>query len=51
MKYIGQESDITSSSDKIGVLLVNLGTPDRPVCPGFRITKIVSRIVGQRHYH
>jgi len=36
MKYIGQESDITNSNAKIGVLLVNLGTPDRPVCPGLR---------------
>ena len=36
MKYIGQESDIANSSDKIGVLLINLGTPDRPVCPGLR---------------
>lgn len=36
MKYIGQESDIANSSDKTGVLLINLGTPDRPVCPGLR---------------
>jgi ferrochelatase len=36
MKYHGQESDITNISPKIGVLLVNLGTPDRPVCPGLR---------------
>jgi len=36
MKYTGQESDFSSSTDKTGVLLVNLGTPDRPVCPGLR---------------
>lgn len=36
MKYLGQESDIAASSSKTGVLLVNLGTPDRPVCPGLR---------------
>jgi len=36
MKYLGQESDITNNSNKIGVLLVNLGTPERPVCPGLR---------------
>ncbi len=36
MKYLGQESDIQNSNDKTGVLLINLGTPDRPVCPGLR---------------
>jgi len=36
MKYLGQESDIQNSNGKTGVLLVNLGTPDRPVCPGLR---------------
>lgn len=36
MKYLGQESDIQNSNTKIGVLLINLGTPDRPVCPGLR---------------
>jgi len=36
MRYIGQESDFTKSTDKTGVLLVNLGTPERPVCPGLR---------------
>ena len=36
MKYLGQESDISNSSNKTGVLLVNLGTPERPVCPGLR---------------
>lgn len=36
MKYHGQETDISNISSKIGVLLVNLGTPDRPVCPGLR---------------
>jgi len=36
MKYLGQESDIQNSNAKTGVLLINLGTPDRPVCPGLR---------------
>ena len=36
MKYHGTETDITNSNAKIGVLLINLGTPDRPVCPGLR---------------
>ena len=36
MKYLGQESDISNSNNKTGVLLVNLGTPERPVCPGLR---------------
>jgi ferrochelatase len=36
MKYYGTEHDTTNSNSKIGVLLVNLGTPDRPVCPGLR---------------
>lgn len=36
MKYLGQETDIRNANDKTGVLLVNLGTPDRPVCPGLR---------------
>ncbi len=36
MKYHGSEQDIANSNTKIGVLLVNLGTPDRPVCPGLR---------------
>ena len=36
MKYLGQESDIANSSNKTGVLLINLGTPERPVCPGLR---------------
>ena len=36
MKYLGTESDISNSSNKTGVLLMNLGTPDRPVCPGLR---------------
>lgn len=36
MKYNGQQSDIDNSNHKTGVLLVNLGTPDRPVCPGLR---------------
>jgi len=36
MKFIGQESDIEHSNAKVGVLLINLGTPDRPVCPGLR---------------
>ncbi len=36
MKYFGQESDYQNSTHKVGVLLCNLGTPDRPVCPGLR---------------
>jgi len=36
MKYHGTETDIANSNAKTGVLLVNLGTPDRPVCPGLR---------------
>jgi len=36
MKYHGTETDITNSNSKIGVLLINLGTPDRPVCPSLR---------------
>ena len=36
MKYLGQQSDIDNSSDKVGVLLVNLGTPERAVCPSLR---------------
>jgi len=36
MKYIGKESDITLNNDKLGVLLVNLGTPEKPICPRLR---------------
>lgn len=36
MKYLGQEQDITLSNDTVGVVLINLGTPERPVCPGLR---------------
>ena len=36
MKYVGSEADLAQSSDRTGVLLVNLGTPERPVCPGLR---------------
>ena len=36
MKYLGRESDINNSNTKVGVLLINLGTPERPVCPGLR---------------
>lgn len=36
MKYFGQESDFSNSNQRVGVLLCNLGTPDRPVCPGLR---------------
>lgn len=36
MKYLGKEHDISNSNNKTGVLLANLGTPDRPVCPGLR---------------
>ena len=36
MKYLGQQSDFSQSNGKTGVLLLNLGTPERPVCPGLR---------------
>lgn len=36
MKYLGNEHDISNRSDKTGVLLINLGSPERPVCPGLR---------------
>ncbi len=36
MKYLGTEHDINKSTEKTGVLLLNLGTPERPVCPGLR---------------
>lgn len=34
--YFGSASDAGNSSAKTGVLLVNLGTPDTPNCPGLR---------------
>jgi ferrochelatase len=36
MKYFGSGTDVDRSTTKTGVLLANLGTPDRPVCPGLR---------------
>ena len=36
MKYFGKQSDHQNSNTLTGVLLVNLGTPERPVCPGLR---------------
>jgi len=36
MKYFGNEHDAQNSNTKIGVLLMNLGTPARPVCPSLR---------------
>ncbi|MEO0367390.1 MAG: ferrochelatase [Pseudomonadota bacterium] len=36
MKYLGHAEDPQHRSSKRGVLLINLGTPDRPVCPGLR---------------
>ena len=36
MKYYGKQQDLANSSSLIGVLLVNLGSPERPVCPGLR---------------
>ena len=36
MKYFGQLSDVSKSSDVTGVLLCNLGSPQRPVCPSLR---------------
>jgi len=36
MKYIGQHSDIGNSNEKVGVLVANLGTPEKPICPKLR---------------
>ncbi len=36
MKYIGHHDDFANSTEKVGVLLCNLGTPDRPKCPNLR---------------
>ena len=36
MKYYGQESDLQNRQSRTGVLLVNLGTPAKPNCPGLR---------------
>ena len=36
MSYIGAQDDPAKTVSKKGVLLVNLGTPDRPVCPSLR---------------
>lgn len=36
MNYHGTEEDIGKSSNKTGVVLINLGTPNRPVCPSLR---------------
>ena len=36
MKYLGSKNDYAESHGKTGILLCNLGTPDRPVCPGLR---------------
>ena len=36
MKYRGISADIAQANSKTGVLLVNLGSPDRPVCPSLR---------------
>lgn len=36
MKYLGQPSDFDNSTDSVGVLLINLGTPERAVCPALR---------------
>ena len=36
MHYHGTQQDIEQSSIKKGVLLINLGTPRRPVCPSLR---------------
>ena len=36
MKYLGHEHDAQNSNTKVGVLLMNLGTPERPVCPSLR---------------
>lgn len=36
MNYLGRATDMETSTPRIGVLLANLGTPSRPVCPGLR---------------
>jgi len=36
LKYSGSSSDITNANNKIGVIIANLGTPERPVCPSLR---------------
>jgi ferrochelatase len=36
MTYYGNEKDVTNTISRVGVLLVNLGTPDKPVCPSLR---------------
>jgi ferrochelatase len=36
MSYIGTELDAQKRVSKHGIILVNLGTPDRPVCPSLR---------------
>lgn len=36
MKYFGDGTDLSNGNNKVGVLLANLGTPKRPVCPGLR---------------
>lgn len=36
MQYFGHAVDVPQATEKVGVLLANLGTPDRPVCPSLR---------------
>ncbi len=36
MKYFGHGTDVEQSPARVGILLANLGTPARPVCPGLR---------------
>lgn len=36
MKYFGKNSDITNATSKTGVLIANLGTPEKPICPKLR---------------
>lgn len=36
MKYFGEHKDLDRSNSLTGVLLINLGSPERPVCPGLR---------------
>lgn len=36
MKYFGQNTDINNSNEKTGVLITNLGTPEKPNCPKLR---------------
>ena len=36
MQYFGTQQDLDNSNNLTGVLLINLGSPNRPVCPSLR---------------